>query len=793
MPPAVPAPPARPRPPPLDARARAALDDEAGLADSTRWFHAVDGSRRAETRLALSGLYCAGCAGVIEGALRALPGVEQAEVQGSAERARVCWRPDALRASQLVEAVRAAGYDAHPARSEAELDARAREGRRALWRLFVAWFCMMQVMMVATPSYVSGPGELAPDLEQLLRWGGWVLSLPVMLFSAGPFFASALRGLRHGRVVMDLPVALGLLIAFFASTAATFEPGPPGPGGELGGEVWFDSLTMFVAFLLTGRWLELRGRERVARALDSLLRELPDSVERRGPDGRIETVAVARLALGDTLRLQPGQAVPADGLLVEGRSSFDEALLNGESRPVPRGPGEAVVAGSLNLAAPVWMRVQALGADTRRAQIVELMERARSARPALARTADRWAGPFLLGVLLLAAGAWAVWQQIDPARALPVAVAVLIVTCPCALSLAAPATLLAAAGGLARRGVLVQRLDAIEALARIDTACFDKTGTLSEDPLQLAEIRGGPAEPEARAAWIARAVALAAGSSHPLSRALAQAGAPATAAAEPLFVGDRVDEPGAGLAATGPDGRVWRLGSAAWVGPQAEALAETPHPAGPHPHGPPPWRGRPVVFLAPQPLAAGEQPLAFAFDERLREGALPLLAALHAEGLALELLSGDRPAAVQAFGARLREAGAPALRLQGAATPQRKLARLQELQAEGRRVLMVGDGLNDGPVLAQADVSVALGHGAALSQQQADLVVLGSRLPEIAAARQRARKALAIVRENLVWALLYNLLALPLAMSGTLAPWAAGLGMAFSSLFVVGNALRAGR
>ncbi len=776
----------RPVLPPLDARARAALDDEAGLAGSTRWFDAPDGSRRAETRLALSGLYCAGCAGVIEAALRALPGVERAEVQGSAERAQVCWRPDALRASQLVEAVRAAGYGAHPARSEAALDARTREGRRALWRLFVAWFCMMQVMMLATPSYVSSPGELAPDLEQLLRWGGWVLSLPVLLFSAGPFFGGALRGLRHGRVVMDLPVALGLLIAFLASTAATFEPGPPGPGGDLGGEVWFDSLTMFVAFLLAGRWLELRGRERVARALDSLLRELPDSVERRDAEGRVETVAVARLLLGDTLRVQPGQAVPADGLLVEGRSSFDEALLNGESRPVPRGPGEAVVAGSLNLAAPVWMRVQALGADTRRAQVVELMERARSARPALARTADRWAGPFLLGVLLLAAGAWAVWQQIDPAQALPVAVAVLIVTCPCALSLAAPATLLAAAGGLARRSVLVQRLDAIEALARIDTACFDKTGTLSEDRLRLAEIRGGPAAPAERAAWIARALALAAGSSHPLSRALAQLGA--SDADAPQFVGDRVDEPGAGLAASDVEGRTWRLGSAAWVGPGAEALAEPARPAGLRP-----WKGRPVVFLAPQPLAEGEQAMAFEFDENLREGALPLLAALHAERLALELLSGDRPAAVQAFGARLREAGAPAMRLQAAATPQLKLARLQELQAEGHRVLMVGDGLNDGPVLAQADVSVALGHGAALSQQQADLVVLGSRLLEIAAARQRARKALAIVRQNLVWALLYNLLALPLAVSGSLAPWAAGLGMAFSSLFVVGNALRAGR
>lgn len=756
---------------PLDEAARAALDDEASLQACTRWSTGPDGLRRAETRFELGGLDCAACAGLIESALLAVPGVEAATVQGSAERATVRWRPDAVRASALVEAVRAAGYRAHPAQGEAAAEARRREGRQALWRLFVAGFCMMQVMMVATPSYLSAPGELAPDLEQLLRWAGWVMSLPVLLFAAGPFVRGALAGLRQGRVVMDLPVALGVLITFLASSAATFDPCPPGPGGDLGGEVWFDSMTMFVAFLLAGRGLEARARERVGRALDSLLRELPDSVERRDDAGRWEAVAVARLRPGDRVRLRPGQAVPADGVVEAGEGRLDEALLSGESRPQTRRPGEPLVAGSLNLDAALEMRVLALGAATRRGQLLALMDQARAQRPAWLRTADRWAGPFLVAVLLLAAGAALAWQAIDPARATWVAVAVLIVSCPCAFSLAAPATLLAAAGGLARRGVLVQRLDAVEALARVDHACLDKTGTLGEDRPALLAWSGGPADAAGQARWRARAAGLAAASSHPLARALVEA---AGDAVEEGAWTARLEHPGRGLEGVDQAGRRWRLGAPAWVGVAPGAPAPSPG-----------------LAFAPVEPEAPVPPLQASFDERPRPGARPLLDALRADGLGVEILSGDRPEAVAAFAARLHAADPPAAL--GGASPEAKLARLQALQAGGRRVLMVGDGLNDGPVLAQADVSAALGHGAALSQQRADLVVLGSRLEALVEARRIARRALAIVRQNLAWAAAYNLVAVPLALAGLLPPWAAGLGMALSSLLVVGNALRAGR
>jgi len=742
----------------LDPRHAAALADERELAGCTTWQQRADGSREATTRLALGGLHCAACAGIIEAALARVPGVEGAVVNAAAQRASVRWDPSQTSAANLIDAVQRAGYSAHPARSDAALQAQRDEARRALWRLFVAAFCMMQVMMVATPSYVAAPGELAPDLDALLRWAGWVMTLPVMFFCAAPFFRGAWQSLRAGRVGMDVPVALGIAIAFVASTGATFEP-----GGAFGREVWFDSLTMFVAFLLAGRWLEQRLRLRSASALDALLRDLPDSVERALPNGSWERVAVARLAVGDRVRVVAGQAFAGDARIVQGRTSVDEALLSGESRPIERGEGDAVVAGSVNLAAPVEIVIERLGADTRHRQIVDLMERALSQRPQLLRTADRVAGPFVIAVLLVAVIAALAWHAIDPARALPVAVAVLIVTCPCALSLAAPTALLAAAGALARRGVLVQRLDAIEALARVDTALFDKTGTLTEDRLSLAQVLradgGAPRDRE-----IARAASLARHSSHPLARALAASRTDAADAWQQLR-----EEAGRGVEARDADGQVWRLGAAAWVGAEA---GEAPR--------------RPSMWFAHQ--GQGAQVLRFEFDEVMRADAPALVDGLRADGIEPRLLSGDHAEPVRAVAERLHFSA-----WRHGASPQDKLTELHALQQRGHRVLMVGDGLNDGPVLAQADVSVALGHGAAIAQQRADFVIVGSRLAALRDARALALRTMTVIRQNLVWALVYNVVSVPLALAGWLPPWAAGLGMAISSLTVIANALRLAR
>jgi Cu2+-exporting ATPase len=747
------------------------VDDPLEQARFTRWVVGAGGERLGESALQLSGMHCAACAGILEDAIGRVRGVRFVQVGAAAQRATVRWDPALTQPSALIAAVRAAGYDAVPDAAAPARAMRRSEHRQALWRLFVAGFCAMQVMMMATPAYVAGPGELAPDMRQLLAWGGWLLSLPVMLFSAGPFFRSAWLGLKQRRIGMDLPVALGVLITFVASSGAAFDP-----QGPFGHEVYFDSLAMFVSFLLGARYLELRARHRAAEALEASLATLPETALRVAADGSVEAVSVQRLRPGDVVRVPRGQAFPADGLLLEGSTQADEALLSGESAPVAKVSGAALVAGSTNLGAPVTMQVQRVGGDTRLEAIVSMMRSAMSQRPSTAALADRWAGPFLWAVLLLAAGAAAVWSVIDPSRAVWVAVSVLIVTCPCALSLAAPATLVAAARGLAAHGVLVQRLDALESLAAVQHIVFDKTGTLTDgQPLaQLAwmsdagrALLGTPEEA------LARAASLAAWSAHPASAALVAAHAAqsqrggAVAGAPQHWWTAGHEEPGQGLAATDVDGAHWRLGSAAWTGAPAEEAAP-----------------QAAVWLARN----GQALAAFTLQDQPREGAAEAMQALQSDGVRVLLLSGDTPARAQALGSALGLDEAI-----GGALPEDKLAVVAGLQARGARVAMVGDGINDAPVLARADVSLAMGQGALVSRSQADAVLTSNRLLDIVLARRRAVLAMRIVRQNLAWAAGYNALCIPLAVAGFLPPWAAGLGMACSSLLVMANALRAAR
>jgi Cu2+-exporting ATPase len=676
--------------------------------------------------------------------------VQAASVSAAAQRATVRWDPARTRPSALIAAVRAAGYDAVPDATAPAREMRRAEYRSALWRLFVASFCAMQVMMFATPSYVARVGELAPDMQQLLNWGCWVVSLPVVWFSAGPFFSGAWRALRRRHIGMDVPVALGVAVTFVASTGATFEP-----GGLFGSAVYFDSLTMFVSFLLGGRFLELRARHRAAAALEQSLARLPDTACVVTADGSSREVSVQRLQPGDHVRVAVGQAFPADGCLIDGATQADEALLTGEAHAVEKRAGAAVVAGSTNVGAPVLMRVERVGCDTRFEAIVALMRGAAAQRPDIARLADRWAGPFLWAVLLLAAGAAAVWSVVDPSRAVWVAVSVLIVTCPCALSLAAPATLVAAAGGLARRGVLVQRLDALDRLAATTRLFIDKTGTLTDERPVLSDMKIFDEGSQARAV----AASLAVWSRHPLAQALAVGAAP-----DDRVWTERKEVAGQGLSALDAEGVEWRLGSAAWIGqPPADD-----------------WQ----VFIAraKQPLAA------FRFDECLREGAAEAVAALQSEGVRITLLSGDASGRAERLAARLGIAD-----VIGGASPEAKLAAVAAAQRQGEVVTMVGDGINDAPVLARADASLAMGQGALVARSQADAVLTGNRPLDIVLARRVAQRSVAIVRQNFVWAAVYNAACIPLALVGWLPPWAAGLGMASSSLFVVLNALRAGR
>ncbi len=712
--------------------------------------------------MVFEGMHCAACALTIEDALRKVPGVLSADISAASHRGRVVWAETSIKPSGWMQAAARAGYPAVPAGDAFANDRRRVETRQALWRLGVAGLCMMQVMMYAWPAYVAEPGDLAPDMAQLLRWASWVLSLPVLLFSCTPFFKNALRDLRHRRISMDMPAALGMVITFVVSSMGTFEP-----NGIFGAEVYFDSFTMFVFFLLTGRWLELRLRDRTAGALEALMNRLPDSVERRGSDGAFERVAVRRLGPGDVIKVLPGEAFPADGLILEGQTLADEALLTGESRPLPRGMGERVIAGSHNVSAAVIVQVEQTGDGTRFSQIVALMQSASTSKPQLAQLADRIAKPFLVFVLLAAVGAGVYWWPQDPGHALMVAVAVLIVTCPCALSLATPAAMLASAGTLARNGVLVRRLQALEALATVDTVVFDKTGTLTRDAFALGEIttREGVSAEQA----LAMASALASHSLHPISRALVAASQTFKVQSAAWLVQDAREVVGQGVSAglchrDQPEAIIQaRLGSA--------LFCNIPQPAPSALHA---CLSDDLGWVA-----------TFELQEDLRPDAKTTVSALRARGLQVHLLSGDLPESAS------RVAGQAGIdHVRGGCTPQDKLDFLCALQAQGHKVAMVGDGLNDGPVLAGAHVSFAFGQAVPLAQAQADLVVLGDKLSTIAQALFQARRTMNLVRQNLWWAAGYNLVCVPLAVFGWLPAWLAGLGMALSSLLVVLNALR---
>ncbi|HPV31629.1 MAG TPA: cation-translocating P-type ATPase, partial [Methylotenera sp.] len=635
-----------------DQRAWIALDDPA---EWSGFSQALDNEQQDwESRLAIEGMHCAACAFNVERALKAVQGVSSVEVNATSGRARIVWSAALTKPSDWLSAVSKAGYRALPAADAFAQDTRRKNQRLMLWRWLVAGFCMMQVMMYAYPAYVANAGEMTPDMLNLLRWASWVLTLPVLLFSSGPFFSNALNDLKMRQISMDMPVALGILITFIVSTAATFEP-----NGWWGEEVYFDSLTMFVFFLLTGRWIELRMRDRTAGALDALMLRLPASVERQKADGSFERVAVRQLALGDVVRVLPGETFPADGTITLGSTSADEALLTGESRAVPKGLGTEVIAGSYNLSAAVQVRIDKIGQTTRYAQIVALMERVSAEKPRLAILADRIARPFLITVLFAAAASAAFWWQEDHGRALMAAVAVLIVTCPCALSLATPAAMLTVSGALAKSGVLVRKMQALEALTTIDTVVFDKTGTLTHDRMEIGKISTAPHISQSAA--LAVASKMAQHSLHPVSRALVQASQTQLADEAQIAVSNVQEISGFGLVADASLGKL-KLGSAKFCEITDEVLQSLQKPVESEQSS--------VVYLVANQVWLAT----FEVIEAVKEDAANAVSALQSLGLGVEVLSGDKLQSV----ARIANLVGIS-QVNGGCTPQEKLQRLQFL------------------------------------------------------------------------------------------------------------------
>ena len=715
-------------------------DREDVIAEHARAF---PGGR--EVTLLTDGMRCAACAWLVDRALTREPGVLEVSANAITGRIRIAWDPERTALSRPLRRLAALGYRPYFATGDASERARRSERSRWLLRLGVAGLGAMQAMMFAEALYLDTAGSMSHAMRDFLRWATFLVSTPVVFYAGWPFLVGCARELRHRRLGMDTLIATSTLLAYFASVTETVRGGP---------QVWYDAAVMFVFLLLAARMLEQRARSVATAQVDALARSQPAFATRERPDGTREQVPLALLAIGDCIHVAVGETVSADGVLLDARGSFEEALLTGESHAVQKNGGAPVFAGTVCRERPARIGVTATGSATRVSQLAHLVEQAQAHRPALAVAADRIAGWFVFALLVAATITGIAWRIHDPARAVEVTLALLVISCPCALSLSVPAALATANSALARLGVLPMRADALDRLAGISDIVFDKTGTLSDGKphLRATQAFGRMTQD----AVVRIALALEQDSGHPLAHAFRQASRGQDHA---CFARAVVVHPGRGVEGM-VEGARWRLGRADFAcnGVDDGAL----------------WLGNGHTASA-----------RFEIGENERRDARETVHSLIEAGVAVHLASGDAPDAALAFARRL---GIDDVRARQ--SPEDKLAFVRGLQQHGYRVAMVGDGLNDAPVLAGADVSIAMGDGAALAQRAADLVLTAPALARIPAAIALARRTRRIVRQNFAWAIAYNVLALPLAAAGLVTPWVAALGMTLSSLTVTVNALR---
>ena len=726
-----------------------------------------------EATFAITGIRCAACVWLIEQRLRLLPGLHSANMNVATERLHVRWDKTRCKPSLILGAVRAIGYTAHPFDAVLHGEQLLRTEKKLFRQLFIAALLMMQTMMYSVPLYLASEDSMDPITTALMRWAGLVLTIPAVMYCAQPFFKGAWSNIKNRVLGMDVPVVIAIIAAFLGSFAATVR-------GV--GEIYFDSISMFIFLLLCSRYLELKTRRKAACSLENLQRALPPSalLLRDYPAGRAgELVAADTLAAGDVILVKPGQAIATDGVIIEGQTEIDVSLLSGESRPKSATIGDALPGGAVNITQAILLRVSTVARQSTLSVIMRLAERATQAKPQLALWADRVAAWFVALLLLFALGVFCVWQVIDPDRAWQVTIAVLVVSCPCALSLATPTALAAALNNLLRRGVLVVQPHVLETLQRSTHIIFDKTGTLTVGKPTLTNmLMMGDETP---VACLQLAEAMEAGNAHPLSASIVAAAAKhAAGMVTPEIPVDDIDYvTGQGLEAHIGDIR-YRLGRAEFVaqltGTRIDTTIDTTidNRAA---------LGATSVYLGRQ----GAWLARFDFSDALRPDARQVVAYFQACGKQIMLLSGDRQDTTEHIAAAL---GIPQNQTRGDCLPEQKLAFVQALQKDGAVVAMVGDGINDAAVLSAADVSFAMGGGAALAQTHADAVLLSGHLSSLAESADIAAKTMTVIYQNLAWATLYNLIAIPAAALGLVSPWVSGVGMTLSSVLVVLNALR---
>ena len=709
-----------------------------------------------EASLILEGITCAACVWLNERHLSQLEGVRSVHVNYGSQRARVRWNDNQIKISQILAEINKIGYHAHPFSAQQQDALHQQQRKSDFRRLAVAGLSAGQVMMIAVALYAGPAQGLEFATAQLLRWFSLVLTIPAMTYAAWPFYASAWRSIRNRQIGMDVPIALGLITGFVGSAWATVH-------GQ--GVVYFDTLTMLVFFLLGTRYLERNAREKSIEASENLLRLAPVMASK--VDGETQTlIPVMELKLGDVILAKPGETIAADGLVVMGESSVDESLLTGESRPLPKALGAPVFAGSINYESSLNIEVTAIAENTMLAGISRLLDRAQAEKPKLAETADRVAQYFTSALLVTVAMVGLVWWQIQPDRILEIVLTVLVVSCPCALSLAAPAAFAAAGAHLVERGVLLTRGHALETLAKVTHFVFDKTGTLTLGQISLLKtITHADLDAEA---CVQLAASLEKHSEHALAKAFlnAQGNRLVQLASEVKNV------PGQGVEGV-VGGLKLRLGNAKLNQTFAEKLVQQNFSE--------PISGATVVWLSDETRLLAT----FVLADQARPEAQALIQKLKEHGQHVSILSGDSTESVSHFAKLIGVDDWKA-----SCSPEDKLAHIHALQAKGALVAMVGDGINDAPVLAAAQVSIAMGSGTQMARATGDMVLLNEHLLEIEHALATSRFCISVIKQNFIWAIAYNLVALPFAATGLISPWMAAIGMSVSSLIVVLNALR---
>ncbi len=708
---------------------------------------AADGSVSA--RLLLGGMTCAACTWLIEHSLSALTGVNSALVNLQQSRLDVSFDPEQIALSDIFARVDALGYRVRPFQTSTQRQQMSDEYRIELRRLAVAGLGMMQVGMFAIALHAGDIQGIEAQYQGLLRWVSLLVASFVVVFSARPFFTTAWRHLRQGTLVMDLPVALAIGLAWLASAWATVS-------GT--GQVYFDSVVMFTFLLLLGRFLERRVRQRHALTWFDAESSLPDAAVARR-DGQWVTVPRVQLAAGDTVLVKAGDTVAVDGRVTAGVSSVKEDTFNGEHLPRNVAAGDTIYAGTVNIDGSLEATVLGSYRDSRLAALQRSVELAQTEKPALARLADRIASWFVGGVLLLTTATALAWYQVAPEQAFWVTLSVLVISCPCALALATPAALTSAASALRSTGVIVRGENALEALSRTTHLILDKTGTLTEGSLKISVVQ--PLADIGEAEILVLAAALQRYSNHPVARAFAdlQGGA---------VLEDVHYQVGAGLEGRKGSHR-YRMGSETFC---RELAAELPAPADDSHY----W-----VALCREGAALAW----IGLDDTTRPEARDLVNSARRAGLQVELLTGDSSSQGPLLARSLNID-----RVAWGLAPRDKMTHVHKLQQEGAIVAMVGDGLNDAPVLSLADASFAVAGATDLARTQADFVIVGGNLDKIMETWHKARQCRRIIQQNFAWALAYNLCAIPLAAMGFVPPWAAAIGMSLSSLLVVGNSLR---